>query len=100
MYIEPWMFWLILGPVATVMAVAVGYLALLLLGLLSLTLDLCLSGAADWLRVSTARTQAWSLRHASPLVQPFKHYGPWLDYAVMAGLLVALALGSILWLAA
>jgi hypothetical protein len=100
MYVEPWIVWLILGPIALVMALTAGYLVLLLLGMLSLTIDLCLSGAADWLTVSLARAATWGLRYAGPLVQPFKHHGPWLDYVVMAGLLLVLSIGSVLWLAA
>jgi hypothetical protein len=100
MYVEPWIFWLILGPVAAVMALAVGYLVLLLLGLLSLTVGLCLSAAADWLTVRTAHAATWGLGHAGPLAQLTGRHGPWLDYVVMAGLLVALSLGAVLWLAA
>jgi hypothetical protein len=100
MYVDPWIFWLILGPVAAIIALSVGYLGLLLLGMLSWTISLCCSAVADWLTVSMTRAATWSFRHAGPLVQPFKQHGPWLDYVVMAGLLLALSLGSILWLAA
>lgn len=97
MDVDPWIFWLILGPVAAVMALYVGYLGILLLGLLSLTIGLGLSVAADWLMVHTARAATWGLRI---LVHPFKQHGPWLDYVAMASLLLALSLGTILWLAA
>lgn len=100
MYVEPWIFWLILGPVAATVALAGLYLGLLLLGLLSLTVSLCLAVAADWLTLRLARAQACGLRHVGPLVQRTAHHGPWLDYVVVAGLLLALSVGSVLWLAA
>ena len=100
MYVEPWIFWLILAPVAAVMAVYVGYLALLLMGLLSITIGLGLSMAYDGLCAVGNGLAACYARGLGFLVRPFRHSGPWLDYAVMAGLLVALALGSLLWLAA
>ena len=100
LYVEPWIIWLILAPLAAVSAIYLGYLALLLLGLLSITIEIGLSIACDgmsafihWL----ASCYAWGLGF---LVRPFKHHGPWLDYAVMAGILAALSLGSVLWLAA
>lgn len=97
MAVEPWIFWLILGPVAAIMALYVGYVVLLLLGLLSLTIGLCGSVAANWLTVRIARATTWGLRI---LVSPFTSQGPWLDYAAVALLLVGTALGGILWLAA
>jgi hypothetical protein len=100
MYIEPWIFWMMLAPVAAVMALYVGYLALLLVGLLSLTIGLGLSMASDGMRAVVNGLAAWYGWGLGFLVAPFKQHGPWLDYAVMAGLLVALSLGSLLWLAA
>ena len=97
MYVEPWIFWLILAPIAAVSALYIGYLALILLGLLSLTIGLGFSIVADWLTSITARAATWGLGY---LVAPFKQQGPWLDYAVVAGVALALSIGSILWLAA
>ena len=101
MYVEPWMFWLILAPIAAVSAIYLGYLALLLLGLVSITIDIGFAMANEWLArivpTFTARTATWIL---TPLVAPFRHYGPWLDYAVVVGIGIALSLGALLWLAA
>jgi hypothetical protein len=99
MVVDPWIVWLILVPLATGMALYVGYLVLVLLVLLSLTLGLWCAVAATWLATICTRTGAWALRLSGPLVQPCKGHGPWLDYVVMAGLLMALALGIVLWLA-
>ena len=100
MYVEPWMFWLLLAPLAAVSAIYLGYLAMILLGLLSISIGLGFSLASEWLarRVPTcpARTATWIL---TPLVAPFKQHGPWLDYAVVAVLLVGVSLGAVLWLA-
>ena len=101
MYVEPWIFWLILAPIAAGMAIYLGYLALLLLGLMSLTIGIGFSIASEWLgrtvSTCTARSATWIL---TPLVAPFKQHGPWLDYAVVAGIGLALSVGGILWLAA
>lgn len=101
MYVEPWMFWLILAPVAAISALYIGYLAMILLGLLSLTIGLGFSLAHAWITTAvptySARTASWILR---PLVAPFRQYGPWMDYAVVAGVALALSLGAIMWLAA
>lgn len=101
MYVEPWIFWLILAPIAAGMALYLGYLAMILLGLLSLTIGLGFSLAHAWITTAvptySARTAAWIL---TPLVEPFKHHGPWLDYAVVAGVAFVVSLGTLLWLAA
>ena len=94
LYVEPWIFWLILTPIAAVSALYLGYLLLLLMGLLSLTIGLGLSMACDGLYAFVYRLAAcyaWGLGY---LVRPFKHHGPWLDYAVVAGIGIALGLGS------
>lgn len=100
MYVEPWMFWLMIAPLAAVSAIYLGYLALMLLGLLSLAIGLGLSVASGGMRAFVNGLAAWYGWGLGFLVAPFKQHGPWLDYAVMAGLLVALSLGSLLWLAA
>jgi hypothetical protein len=100
MYVEPWIFWLILAPIAAVSAIYVGYLILLLAGLLSLTIGMALSRACESMSAVVNGLASWYARGLSFLVSPFKHHGPWLDYAVMAILLIALSLGSVLWLAA
>jgi hypothetical protein len=100
MYVEPWIFWLMLAPIAAVSAIYVGYLLLLLAGLLSLTIGLGLSMACDRLYAVVNGLAAWYARGLGSLVAPFKRHGPWLDYVVMAVLLIALSLGSVLWLAA
>lgn len=101
MYVEPWIFWLILAPVAAISALYIGYLAMILLGLLSLTIGLVFSLAHAWITTAvptySGRTATWILR---PLVVPFRHVGPWLDYAVVAGVALALSIGGILWLSA
>ena len=103
MYVDPWLFWLIFAPIAAACALYLGYLALLLLGLLSLTVGVGFAMASDWLTrlwptcfICSARTATWIL---TPLVAPFRQYGPWLDYAVVAGAALAISLGGILWLA-
>ena len=35
-----------------------------------------------------------------PLLSPFRHVGPWFDYAVVTSMLVVLSCGIVLWLAA
>lgn len=101
MYVEPWIFWLILAPLAAGMAIYLGALAMILLGLLSLSLDLGFSLAQHWIATAvptyTGRTATWILR---PLVAPFRHIGPWLDYAVVIGIGLAMSVGALLWLAA
>ena len=79
MYVEPWILWLILAPLGAVSAIYVGYLALLLLGLVSLSFCLGLSLGSEWL---TAR--------AGSLARPFRCYGPWFDYVAATGVLAVL----------
>ena len=101
MYVEPWIFWLILAPIAAISAIYIGYLAMILLGLLSITIGLGFSKAAEWITAAvpnySGRTATWILTH---MVAPFKQHGPWLDYAVVAGIAFALSLGALVWLAA
>ena len=100
MYIEPWLFWLLLAPVAAMMALYIGYLALLLVGLLSLTIGMGLSMACEGMSAVVHGLAAWYARVLGVVVRPFRHAAPWLDYAVVAGIALGLSLGTILWLAA
>ena len=76
MYVEPWILWLILAPIAAVMAVYVGYLRLLLVGVLSITIGLGLSMAGDGLCPFVNWLAACSTRDLGYLVRPFRHVWP------------------------
>ena len=90
MYVEPWIFWLILAPIGAVSAIYVGYLALLLLGLLSLTIGIGLSMIGDGLAAVVNGLAAWYAWGLGFLVRPFRHVGPWLDYVAATTVLAAL----------
>lgn len=100
MYVEPWILWLILAPLAAPVALYLGYLLLLLVGLLSLTMGMGLSMLSAGLSAFVNWLAACYARGLSFLVRPFRHVGPWLDYAVVAGIGLAISLGGLKWLAA
>lgn len=79
MYVEPWIFWLILAPIAAVSAIYLGYLlfALAILGGAYALLGVCKCGEALSAGLGVG-------------LFPFRHLGPWFDYVACTAVLAAL----------
>ena len=80
MYVEPWIFWLTLAPIAAGMALYLGYIMVLLVTLGGMHVILGASKLGETLSAGLHRQ----------ILSPFRHLGPWFDYAVVAGILIAL----------
>ena len=98
MYVEPWIFWLMLAPIAAVSAIYLGYLAMILLGLVSLTIGLGFSMPLNGSHRSAHLLGADGNMASDSPCRAIQTHGPWLDYAVVAGVALALSLGgSLAW---
>ena len=75
MYVEPWLFWLMLAPIALYAGYALFALTILL-GVYTL-MGVCKLGEG----LSTG---------FAVVLYPFRHLGPWFDYVACTAVLVAL----------